>query len=215
MERAIRAEPELAVLLLDVRSKLRHDEYPKHIVDAISQPYTDERSLEDIYGFCRVWSLIQQGHLCVCVVGCDEDPHRDRSPLNQPVLDKLLPPFGADVDYVCTSGGNSDGVFWWDEPIVFDRFFCDQREDWTCRPSAIALEIGSTYASCTLMHVLRGGVARWPHGHDRITVLMPHPDAPGRFIWGPRPEREQLDLWSKPPITSVGKRRRRARVRRR
>ena len=163
-----------ASLILDVRSRLRRREFDDEIVQAVFQHgMSSSVSIEDAYVFAQVWSGMAVGHIAVCRIDVGAAPLADRDrEENQAALDAGLPyPFGASVE----KGYDDDGVLDWSEPI---RTTCGG-QPYMFRPGGIALEIGSTAASRTLLHIRgQGGVARWAYDKTKVVLFLQHPNAP-------------------------------------
>ncbi len=185
-------DPAWAVLLVEVHRKLRHHEYgPPLLVDAIFQNHTESVGIEDALAFTLVWSSVMAGELCLCEIEVGHEPHEDRArDLNREVLSRLPIPFAADVsDQNCA---DSDGGLSWGAPIRTDRQLRTeqghaQSETWMAPPSAVPLEIGSTKASRTALHVRESrALARWPYGHKSIMLFIAHPSALHVSAWDSR-----------------------------
>lgn len=154
--------------IAEVHTKLLDHHYePDWLVDAIFQTRGTRPSMLDAYGFMLVWSIgcapVWLGH----------EPAKDAAHAeNQKRLDSIQPPFRATVIPQRGKSANDDGKFEWREDITLSWRPGESREDRIVKPNWIALEIGTTKVSKTLIHV-RGafGVARWPYGHERLVIL--------------------------------------------
>jgi hypothetical protein len=94
---------------------------------------------------------------------------------NNEALSWLPKPFRAEF-----SGGNmpGDGYIDWTEPIPVRQLF---QNPWTGKirekivtlePGGLVLEVGSSSHYCTWHHMWDShGLARWPYGHEYITLL--------------------------------------------
>jgi hypothetical protein len=174
---------------------------PTALDDVVSQPWRhSRRDWYDAAALIEVGLHLQAGWCVVTVVPINATPGRDRDEQsNQAKLDELPQPFSAR----CESGkGDDDGWLAWDAPISI-RHVMDNGAPLLVRfpPSGIPLEIGHTEPETTIWHMRReGGVARWPYGAERITLLLCTCSTTGRPVplaapevleggWTPLPER--------------------------
>jgi hypothetical protein len=141
--------------------------------------------LEQIAAFAHFHSEVMSG--CIAAVGIETDyespgPDSDRAG-NAARLTGLPWPFVAEVDPGQHQADN-DGYLKWIEPIQAEASTgtpftraggrIEPRQiTRTIPPGRVPLEIGTTRASVSLLHVIREkGLARWPYGHDRISLFV-------------------------------------------
>jgi hypothetical protein len=116
---------------------------------------------------------IQVGHSPEADANRDENAHR---------LRELPRPFRAAVDAE-QNFADADGRLQWDRLIRIERSVGVAYYDHgspspllvtqAIEPSSVALEIGMTHPSRSLLHLLQaGGVARWPYKSDAVTLLL-------------------------------------------
>lgn len=145
--------------------------------------------MEQIAAFAAVHTQICSGEVAQVLIGAeglDGGPHEDaRRAENTARLAHLPSPFHAAVDAL-QHGADCDGALKWDAPIKADAasgaVLLDACRQGVKQPVPIVatvasgwapLEIGSTMASRTLVHLLEAGaVARWPYGSDFIHLLV-------------------------------------------
>jgi hypothetical protein len=145
--------------------------------------------MEQVAAFAAVHTMVCAGEVAQVLIGASGldggpvlDSHRDE---NAAKLAELPAPFQAAVD-AAQRGGDCDGTLKWDAPITMDAasglVLLASCRDAVKHPVPIVataaagwapLEIGSTMASRTLLHLLQeGAVARWPYGSDCIRLLV-------------------------------------------
>lgn len=139
--------------------------------------------LGQIASFGALHVDIQAGAIGIVKVRAGGEPRRDSArEANAAHLADLPEPFAGEV-YMDQHNGDSDGKLSWTEPVTIDVSTQATWEDCegvhpllapvTVRSGWIPLEIGTTQASRTLLHVREeGGVARWPYGSDWIWVFL-------------------------------------------
>lgn len=140
--------------------------------------------LEQVACFATVYSELCSGDVAQVQISAGGTPGEDADRAgNQALLAGLLGPFTAEVD-AYQNCEDADGVLSWSEPILMEvaTGVGLVGPDGATRPEIVVreippgsapLEIGTTFASNTLMHLRRERkVARWPYGHDRIRLLV-------------------------------------------
>jgi hypothetical protein len=147
--------------------------------------------MEQVAAFAAVHMKICAGEIAQVLIGASgldggplSDSHRDG---NTAKLTHLPSPFQVAVD-LHQQAADQDGTLKWDAPIKMDSasglVLLDACRNGVKHPVPIVatvaagwapLEIGSTMASRTLLHLLQeGAVARWPYGSDCIRLLVRH-----------------------------------------
>lgn len=189
--------PSASRLLADTRRRLKlpaghpaafDDDY----VAAIGQTHRSAPPswpMEQVAAFATVHAQICAGEVAQVLIGAeglDGGPHSDsRRGENAAALCRLPDPFQATVD-ADQRAADCDGTLKWDAPIKADAasgaVLLDACRNGVKQPVPIVatiaagwapLEIGSTMASRTLVHLLEAGaVARWPYGSDFIHLLV-------------------------------------------
>lgn len=151
--------------------------------DAIHQTWLGTWPLEQVACFAIVWSDICTGSVAQVQISAPEGPGADADREgNSRLLADLPEPFRAVVSPDQNSD-DQDGYLYWDCPIkvevstgepeiAADGSVAPRIAVRQLLPGSAPLEIGSTKASTTLMHLRRERkVARWPYGSDRIWLL--------------------------------------------
>lgn len=174
------SQPSGAEAIVQYTAKLGRDGwYDPAYVDAIGQPHFRDWPLHQVAAFAWAHGAIGTGKVAQIDIGLGRQPRRDQArEENAAALRDLPAPFIADVD-LTQYGGDQDGTLRWTEPVVADLVLSaeangEYRMGTIEIPvGGVPLEIGSTYASRTAMHLAEdGGVARWAYGHDRIRVFI-------------------------------------------
>lgn len=155
-------------------------------LDAVVQKWRYPFDMYDAYAFQIVHGWLCDGKVCMVQISVDGTPSNDKDIEHQNrILSKIRRPFRAKF-----WGGlaDSDGEFSWDETIGVTQFpfvtMPELREDLQIGPRTVPLEVGYTLASRTALHLWEdGAVARWPYGHDRITLFV---TTSGRSLWHER-----------------------------
>jgi hypothetical protein len=185
-------DPAASAALIETRESLRRHRFPIEYVRVIAQ--ADARAgdwpMEQVAAFLSVHAGLNSGKYARVDIDLLEVPWPDDERVkNAAVLAELPPPFHGWVDpsQNCSPGG--DGIVSWTEPIHCQRStgLGSTDGDGSTRPIVkecmiralespnwgIPLEIGSTKASVTAMHLLHEqAVARWPYGSTVLTVLV-------------------------------------------
>jgi hypothetical protein len=208
-----------------VRDKMNNGGYARAYIDLFVHPQARSRrySMADAWAFQQLSALLWTGKLLICEVGFrdkDSTPARDRDgDRNNQLLSRMVHPFNG-----WFKGGPSrepgDGMVEWKQPIHLERIIdrgngspdragTVDRSIVEVPTGSILLEVGNVH-DYSMIHRLRGegGVARWPYGQQRVTILLrhdmvlhgkgedPEPDVPEpeTFPSGP-PQARQLFLW--------------------
>jgi hypothetical protein len=140
--------------------------------------------LEQIAVFAHIHSALMSGDVTEVEISTRGIPGPDSDRAGNAAKVAHLPgPFTAFVDQ-SQNHADSDGYLSWDEPIKMEKSlnvsFTDGvhgKQPVMCivelPPGSVPLEIGTTKPSRTYLHMrMDGGVARWPYGHDRITLFV-------------------------------------------
>lgn len=154
--------------------RLNDREASSSVLDhVVTQPWHRGRSdWYDAAALDMVGSLLRVGWLVAAIVPVGHIPGRDRDEDgNQRKLGSLSPPFSA---WCAAGSGEDDGRLEWAEPVVVRHEMDGNRELLVeYGPSGVPLEIGHTNPETTIWHLQNdGGVARWPYGEDRLTLLL-------------------------------------------
>ena len=176
-------QPEWGPAIVETKERLSSGWYqPEWLVDAIFQNARGGVTITDAYGFLLVWMHIWSGEVGVRALRLPTGPYRDAKVAeNAACLINLPSPFTAIVDPTKGRGEGNDGALIWIDNVTLGRLFmtdpCEStHEKWCCGPDQIALEIGTTAVSRTLLHLRMGrGVARWAYDSERVVVLKSHP----------------------------------------
>lgn len=152
--------------------------------DAIHQSDLGTWPLEQVACFATVWSDVCSGDVAQVQISALGSPGADADREgNARQLADLPEPFRAVVDSA-QNCDDQDGFLEWDRPIQVEVSTGEPvtADDGSISPRVVIrelppgsapLEIGSTKASVTLMHLRSERcVARWPYGHDRIRLTV-------------------------------------------
>lgn len=180
-ERALESAPELAASLIKVRKRIR--EYDPKVVDFVVQKQRN-MTLEETYAFSIVWHWFNSGQFYLASIPVGSTPFSDNQlELNQKALTEL-PEKGFRTKVWCGSY-ECDGEFSWDFDIGLTSFVKSGKGTCDCgcksskrvpkvktfAPASAPLEIGSTCASRSLLHLQQSrSLARWAYGHDEILL---------------------------------------------
>jgi hypothetical protein len=161
--------------LLALSYLMTRDERIESNVEILGQPYSDWSmgQLFTLYCLSKIW---HDGYLAVSEFDLPSVPVKDGDRLqNQTMLNNLPTGVSAVVDAE-QRGAEGDGSIKWTTPIPGIVNIRNGNKQVMLEPDRVPLEIGYTDASTTAFHLIRfGGVARWPYGHNVITVLTTHP----------------------------------------
>ncbi len=204
MDRRIAETPEHAVVLERlIRNLNGWDDHQGALDDVVSQPWgNSRRDWYDAAAQLEVAQYLQVGWYVLAVVSVGEEPGRDRDVAgNQSKLDRLPAPYSAQ----CGSGtGDNDGRLGWSDSVFVEHHMQDnERVVVNFGPTDVPLEIGHTDPATTIWHLWEeGSVARWPYGHDRITLLLAT-WIPGKRRIGPGRPEFIVGRWLLEPTTSA------------
>lgn len=158
--------------LAAVMAKARSGTWPQSFIDAFYDRAWGGRDLGQTYSFAKLLAYLAAGEVGLCSLEVGETPHRDSARWeNAASLLELPTPFVASVDLE-QNCGDDDGELRWDETVRFTRWVGREQDDnATAYRESAPLEIGSSAASRTLLHLQEeGAVARWPYDSDRIWI---------------------------------------------
>jgi hypothetical protein len=163
------ATTEGAHTLAQYRTRLRHHYWGAEYEDAIGQPMLSAHAGQTA-AFARVHAGIASGAIGRILVRAGGPPSRDSHRVeNAAMLSDLPYPFGAFVDPGQGMSTSGDGRLEWIAPVEFET----PEGAVVVGPTSIPLEIGTSAASRTLLHLIEDrAVARWPYGQDWITVFV-------------------------------------------
>lgn len=165
---------------------LREGRWPRKYLDVIGQDGSragawDLGQMTSFAYFHAEW--MAGGFGCV-ELGLVDPPGGDADRVgNAAKLADLPDPFVAHVD-MTQNNADQDGFLEWTDQIFLHVSTGEPEphpgggeqprmtKTWV-KPRTVPLEIGTTKPSRTWLHMQReGAVARWPYGHDRITVFV-------------------------------------------
>lgn len=177
--------PRAAAVLAGWRRRFRDDDYDPQYVARIGQTQRQPAywPLEQVASFLAVHAGLMSGkyaHVEVAV-GAQPGPDADRAG-NAAKLRGTHRQFHAELD-MDQNGADCDGWLSWDAPISLNRSSglglvtpcgtAPVEMSMHVEAHGVPLEVGSSKASRTYLHLLQeGGVARWPYGDDRIYLLL-------------------------------------------
>lgn len=177
--------PSAAQVLAETRQGLRSGRMDAAYRDRIGQ--TQHRAAywppEQAAAFLRVHSGLMSGEFAVTLLEVGEVPagDADRS-VNAERLARLHSAFEARLDAE-QSNAEGDGEVRWAAPVRAQRSSGRSSSDgsapspevsvYEVPPGCVPLEIGLTFPSRTLMHLIKhGGVARWPYRSTVVALLL-------------------------------------------
>jgi len=177
--------PSAAQVLAETRQGLRSGQIDAAYRDRIGQ--TQHRAAywppEQAAAFLRVHTGLMSGEFAVALLEVGEVPagDADRS-VNAERLARLHPAFAARLDAE-QSNAEGDGEVRWSASVQAQRSTGRPLPDgaplspelsvYAVPPGCVPLEIGLTFPSRTLMHLLKhGGVARWPYQSTVVALLL-------------------------------------------
>jgi hypothetical protein len=171
MEESIK-DPYWVDVLAQVTEGIKDGSYTADYIDPIGQPGRGWKP-EQVWAFTKIHALSQAGRLARVTLRIGDTPHADsRREQNAAALSNLRDSFVAHVD-MHQHGADSDGYLEWTDPIVLRSPGMPRL---SIPAGQLPLEIGTTMASRTQLHLyMHGGVARWPYGHDAVTLLIQVP----------------------------------------
>ena len=177
--------PSAAQVLAETRQGLRSGRIDAAYRDRIGQ--TQHRAAywppEQAAAFLRVHTGLMSGEFAVALLEVGEVPAGDADRIvNAERLARLHPAFAARLDAE-QSNAERDGEMGWTEPVRAQRSTGQSSSDgeapipamsvYQVPPGCVPLEIGLTFPSRTLMHLLKhGGVARWPYQSTVVALLL-------------------------------------------
>lgn len=176
--------PSAARALAQTRQDLRAGHIPAAYRDRIGQ--TQHRAAywppEQAAAFLRIHTGLMSGEFAVTLLSVGELPAGDADRgINAERLTKLNSAFTAWLD-VEQSGAEGDGELRWGTPVRAQRstgrasagdVTRPEVDECEVPPGCVPLEIGLTFPSRTLMHLIKhGGVARWPYQSTTVALLL-------------------------------------------
>lgn len=177
--------PSAAQVLAETRQGLRSGRMDAAYRDRIGQ--TQHRAAywppEQAAAFLRVHTGLMSGEFAVALLEVGDMPAGDADRhVNAERLARVHPAFAARLDAE-QSNAEGDGEVCWTAPIRAQRSAgrplsgdvapSPELTTHEVQPGCVPLEIGLTFPSRTLMHLLKhGGVARWPYQSTVVALLL-------------------------------------------
>ncbi|MFD9443435.1 hypothetical protein [Streptomyces sp. NPDC060001] len=177
--------PSAAQVLAETRQDLRSGQIDAAYRDRIGQ--TQHRAAywppEQAAAFLRVHTGLMSGEFAMTLLEVGEVPAGDADRIvNAERLAHLDPAFAARPD-ADQCNAERDGELCWTAPIRAQRSTgrassegaapSPQVTTYEVPPGCVPLEIGLTFPSRTLLHLLKhGGVARWPYQSTVVALLL-------------------------------------------
>jgi hypothetical protein len=177
--------PSAAQVLAETRQALRSGRMDATYRDRIGQ--TQHRAAywppEQAAAFLRVHAGLTSGEFAVALLEVGEVPAGDADRrVNAERLARMHPAFAARLDAE-QSNAEGDGEVCWTASIRAQRSTgrpisggatpSPQLSAHEVPPGCVPLEIGLTFPSRTLLHLLKhGGVARWPYQSTVVALLL-------------------------------------------
>ena len=158
----VRKDTKLARTLAETADGMSTGRYPTELVRATAQTVESSSDMYDAFVFLQLYHMICGGTLSWCEADIGFVPSRDTgAQTNNTRLSRLPSHLKAEF-----AGGLGD----FDGYVLIDGAAMPENLG---RSRRLPLEVGYTKAATTLDHILfRGGVARWPHGSKRLTLLI-------------------------------------------
>jgi hypothetical protein len=167
--------PEEAKGLLWMRQAIKDGRWNSDgLHEALGQPFGGWKPGQ-VLAMSYLIDYVASGRVARCKVEVGQEPSFDsHRALNAFALDEVAAPFTAELD-VEQNNGDSDGSVSWSTPITLNRGL--DGDVATVGPQEhVPLEVGSTCASRTWLHLFEGGsVARWPYGQKWMWVFVGMP----------------------------------------
>lgn len=173
-----RAAQAAAQTLLDIKD----GNHAQWLVDIFVQDYRGpgRLGLVEAHAFNCFASDLFSGKLKIVGIQAGGTPCGDKDVAgNNSKLFDLPRPFTAKF---FGGSGDNDGFLKWDSPAFVKHLDCElkTRRGFHCRkhasklkPGCAPLEVGTTTASTTFLHLRHGPLARWPYGSEAIFLLIP------------------------------------------
>lgn len=157
------------------------------LLDVFGQTFYGRHDMTDAFCFSQLYAYTLTGKVGICKFGLDAPPHRDSATeANNEILASLGEGFRA--KFSGGYGSGSDGMFYWDKPITVSVLDENGHESFTTiEAGECELEVGYQALDKTLLQLKQSrALARWPYGHDYITLLVAltpfeQPDIP--YVW--------------------------------
>jgi hypothetical protein len=180
-------DPSAWKVLHDYAKGMNTGQYDAWLLDFLmSEHHRRPYDIYDAFCFMRLWAAWHQGLIAFVSINVEAKPMSDEDvEENQALLTDLPGPFSAVVSSARGRSADSDGLLKWNEPIVLDRIVSESHvascptdcsphtERWIMKPAQAPLEIGSTKASRTILHLAEeGALARWPYGDQKIRLCI-------------------------------------------
>lgn len=169
-------------VIVEAMMNLNEGKYPTRYVDVIGQKWRNSSSydLYDTLPFLAVHTAIRTGLIAIFQVPVHETPYRDKmATANNATLSKITGPFKAKF-WGGTQG--EDGYIEWSKPVNAILDTGAECGYVIALPKIyFPLEVGTTSFVKTKFQLTYAfmdsgpccGLARWPYGQNRITVLVP------------------------------------------
>lgn len=174
-------DAEYARTLATYLKNIKTGKYDQLLVDAVFQKSWQEGqpNIYDAYAFAVIYSGLYGGTLASCSIPIGSAPGRDRNLSgNNEKLAALPEGFSAQFDPDRGRGASSDGRISWDFELganstrVLDGDEHENLKVWI-GPGSAPLEVGTTAASRTLLHIMQDGrVCRWPYDSEDALLIF-------------------------------------------
>ncbi len=169
VDNLIKSSPAWASSLVEVKSGMTGNQYPKEILDVCGQKPTDY-SLYDAFCFSQIYGRILSGDALVVVVDVGSSPRPDRrKEENSRALEGLPEPFIASSWF---DKFECDGCLRWNMPIRLGQLTSSSEYSTMIDPGQAPLEVGNTQFSRSLLHLFQCGyLARWPYDQKSLWLI--------------------------------------------
>lgn len=174
-------DPEYTTTVATYLRKINSGEVDELLVNSIVQrdPRSGPISIYDAHVFMNIWIMIWQGQVVGFSIPIGVEPSRDHCiEDNNRKLKNLPQGFVASFDPDRGRGADNDGFMEWTKEIGAHSDYEDDdgraqnRTVWI-PPRRVVLEVGTTAAAKTMMHLgFQGAVCRWPYGSKNALVLI-------------------------------------------
>lgn len=145
------------------------------MIDVIGQP-RGGWEMGQLFAMSCIFDLWTNQALAVVELMVGITPTRDADRAgNQERLNQVKAPFVGHVD-TDQHGAEGDGTLSWTSDISASLYGLQESRSVTYGEGSAPIEIGSTDASMSPFHLVRfGTLARYPYGHNVITLLITNP----------------------------------------
>ena len=166
-------DPKMAAAISGYFERLLEGEYPPSYVDIMLQKWRYPIDIYDAYSFAKLHAGLRAGYYALFQIPVKTTPFSDSDEIHNNETLSLLPyPFEGEFWGGAT---DHDGIIKWCRPI---NALVNSGKGYVgyviVPPLETPLEVGYNSAHKLLCHLngMSHGMARWPYGQKKITVLL-------------------------------------------